>query len=212
VSPPPGNTESARSSAPSTEVMFQRVARSGQIPLLTDDARDQLLRRLPPPPLPQGGYVPAIAHSGLVVTAGMTPRINGVLHHCGQVGAELTVEAAREAAAIAADNALAAAVAALAPGERLNRVLRLTVYVNAAPGFTAHTEVADGASARLRELLADRGAAVRAAVGVTSLPGGSCVELELTCAYGTAQQGNGQPVACGPPRGQEETAAPARPS
>jgi 3-phenylpropionate/trans-cinnamate dioxygenase ferredoxin component len=32
VSPAPGNTESAQSSAPSTEVVFHRVARSGQIP------------------------------------------------------------------------------------------------------------------------------------------------------------------------------------
>jgi enamine deaminase RidA (YjgF/YER057c/UK114 family) len=155
--------------------------------LLSDDASDLLLRQLPPPPLPQGGYVPAIAHAGLVVTAGMTPRINGVLHHEGQVGDDLSVEAAREAAAIAVGNALAAAVAALGPGERLDRVLRLTVYVNAAPGFSAHTVVADGASARLRELLGDRGAAARAAIGVTSLPGGACVELELTCAYGTAR-------------------------
>lgn len=158
--------------------------------LLPDDARDLLLRQLPPPPLPQGGYVPAVAHAGLVVTAGMTPRINGVLHHQGQVGDDLTVEAAREAAAIAAGNALAAAVAALAPGERLHRCLRLTVYVNAAAGFSGHTAVADGASARLRELLGDRGAAARTAVGVTSLPGGACVELELTCTYGTAGPGN----------------------
>jgi enamine deaminase RidA (YjgF/YER057c/UK114 family) len=151
--------------------------------LFDDDAENLLLRRLPPPPLPQGGYAPAIAHAGLVVTAGMTPRINGVLHHRGQVGGDLSVEAAREAAAIAVGNALAAARAALAPGQRLERVLRLTVYVNAAPGFTEHTTVADGASARLRELLGDRGAAVRSAVGVTSLPGDACVELELTCAY-----------------------------
>jgi enamine deaminase RidA (YjgF/YER057c/UK114 family) len=98
------------------------------------------------------------------------------------VGGDLTVEEAREAAAIAAGNALSAALAALAPGQRLDRVLRLTVYVNAAPGFTQHTAVADGASARLRELLGDRGAAARSAVGVSSLPGDACVELELTCA------------------------------
>lgn len=158
---------------------------------LSGDATDLLLRQLPPPPLPQGGYVPAVAHAGLAVTAGMTPRINGVLHHEGQVGDDLSAEAAREAAAIAAGNALAAAVAALGPGERLDRVLRLTVYVNAVPGFTGHSAVADGASARLRELLGDRGAAARAAVGVTSLPGGACVELELACAYVMARPATG---------------------
>jgi enamine deaminase RidA (YjgF/YER057c/UK114 family) len=154
---------------------------------LSDDALGLLLRRLPPPPLPQGGYVPAISHAGLVVTAGMTPRVDGVLRHRGQVGADLTVEAAREAAAIAVGNALSAALAALAKGQRLERVLRLTVYVNAVRGFTEHTAVADGASARLRELLGDRGAAARSAVGVASLPGDACVELELTGAYLTAE-------------------------
>lgn len=155
--------------------------------LLSADSTRLLLRQLPAPPLPQGGYVPAIAHAGLVVTAGMTPRINGVLHHEGQVGDDLSLEAAREAAAIALGNALAAVLGALGPGQRLDRVLRLTVYVNSAPGFTGHSAVADGASAWLRALLGDRGDAVRTAVGVTSLPGGACVELELTCAYGTVQ-------------------------
>jgi enamine deaminase RidA (YjgF/YER057c/UK114 family) len=153
---------------------------------LSDEATDWLLGQLPPPPLPQGGYVPAIAHAGLVVTAGMTPRINGVLHHQGQVGDDLSIETAREAAAVAAGNALAAALAALGPGHRLDRALRLTVYVNAAHEFTGHTAVADGASARLRDLLGDRGVAARAAVGVTSLPGGACVEVELMCTYGPA--------------------------
>jgi enamine deaminase RidA (YjgF/YER057c/UK114 family) len=150
--------------------------------LLSDDVEDQLLRQLPPPPRAQGGYVPAVAHGGLVVTAGMTPRVDGALHHRGQVGTDLSVEEAQEAAAVAAGNALSAALAALGHGQQLDRVLRMTVYVNAAPGFTQHTAVADGASARLTELLGERGAASRAAVGVTSLPGDACVELELTCA------------------------------
>jgi enamine deaminase RidA (YjgF/YER057c/UK114 family) len=157
-----------------------------------DDTLDvaELVRRLPRPPAPQGGYVPAVVHeqlpdraAGLVVTAGMTPRVDGVVRHPGQVGADVTVEQAQEAAAIAAGNALAAAVAALAEEQRFDRVLRMTVYVSAAPGFEQHTAVADGASARLRELLGERGSAARAAVGVTSLPGGACVELELTCAW-----------------------------
>lgn len=150
----------------------------------------ELLRRLPSPPTPQGGYVPAVVHeqsagraAGTVMTAGMTPRVDGVVQHPGQVGTDVTVEDAQEAAGIAAGNALAAAVAALAAGQHLDRVLRMTVYVNAAPGFAGHTAVADGASARLRELLGERGSAARAAVGVTSLPGGACVELELTCSW-----------------------------
>lgn len=155
---------------------------------------EELRRQLPAPPRPQGGYVPAVRHgcgagrlNGLVVTAGMTPRVDGVLQCRGQVGRDLTTVEARSAARIAADNALAAALAALEQGQRLDRVLRLTVYVNAAAGFEEHTAVADGASSRLRELLGDRGDAARAAVGVASLPGGACVEVELTCAWRAAE-------------------------
>jgi enamine deaminase RidA (YjgF/YER057c/UK114 family) len=160
------------------------------------EPRDELVRRLPAPQPPQGCYLPAAVHAtasgvggqgervgGLVMTAGMTPRVDGVLRHRGRVGHDLTVGEARDAAAVAAANALSAAVAALAPGQRLDRVIRVTVYVNAGTEFEEHTAVADGASVRLRELLGERGTASRAAVGVSSLPGGACVEVELTCSW-----------------------------
>ena len=152
-------------------------------------SEESLLAQLPIAPRPQGAYVPAIAHQipgeegGLVMTAGMTPRIDGTLQYRGQVGRELDLATAQAAASIAVGNALAAAVASLGPDRRFDRVLRLIVYVNAGPDFEQHTAVADGASSRLRELLGQDGDAARAAVGVTSLPGGACVEVELTCAW-----------------------------
>lgn len=156
----------------------------------SDRASDrELRRRLPPPPRPRGGYVPAVAHplvpghAGLVLTAGITPRVDGVLRHRGQLGRDLDVAEGQAAARLAADNALAAALDALGETQQLDRVLRMTVYVNAAEGFEEHTAVADGASARLRELCGARADAARAAVGVASLPGGACVELELTCSW-----------------------------
>lgn len=142
-----------------------------------------LSEELPNPPAPQGSYVPAVVHGALVMTAGMTPRVDGALRHRGQVGADVSVEEAQEAAAIAAGNALAAAVAALGPDREVERVLRLSVYVNAVAGFTEHSRVADGASGRLRALLGEAAGACRVAVGVASLPGGACVELELTCSW-----------------------------
>ena len=57
----------------------------------------------------------------------------------------------------------------------------MTVFVNAADGFTEHSPWPTGRRAAGR---AARGArfVVRSAVGVASLPGGACVEVELTCA------------------------------
>ncbi|WP_341228962.1 RidA family protein [Nocardioides salarius] len=135
---------------------------------------------LPPPPRPQGSYRPAMAAGGLLVTAGMTPRVDGALQYVGQVGAEIGLEEARAAAAIAAGNAVSALAEVVGSADGIGQVLRMTVYVNAATGFTQHSAVADGASARLVELLGERGSAVRSAVGVSSLPGGACVEIELT--------------------------------
>jgi enamine deaminase RidA (YjgF/YER057c/UK114 family) len=150
--------------------------------LLSDVELEGLRQELPPPPLPQGDYTPAVVAGSLVQTAGMTPRVDGVLRHVGRVGAGLTIAEGRAAAAIAAENALSAALSVVAPGTRLDRVVQLRVYVNSVPGFGEHGAVADGASARLRELLGERGRAARVAVGVASLPQSACVEVELSCA------------------------------
>ena len=42
------------------------------------------------------------------MTAGMTPRVDGVLQHVGRVGAEVALDDARDAAGIAVSNAVAA--------------------------------------------------------------------------------------------------------
>jgi enamine deaminase RidA (YjgF/YER057c/UK114 family) len=143
---------------------------------------DQPSDQLPERPVPQGRYVPAVAEGDLVLTAGMTPRVAGVLQYAGRVGDSVSVDDARLAAGIAAANAVAAAAAAAGSLDAIARALRLTVFVNALPGFTEHSRVADGASERLVALLGERGIVVRSAVGVASLPGGACVVVELTCA------------------------------
>jgi len=137
---------------------------------------------LPPPPRPQGTYVAAARHGDLVLTAGMTPRVEGALQYVGQVGGEVSVAEGRTAAGIAAANAVAAVADLVGSLDRVT-ALRMTVFVNAVPGFTRHSAVADGASDRLRQLLGERGSVVRSAVGVSSLPGGAPVEVELTCRH-----------------------------
>lgn len=121
-------------------------------------------------------------HAGLVVTAGMTPRLNGELVARGIVGEDLTVRQAREAAGLAAANALAAAASAAGGAGRLGRCVKVTVYIACTAAFTAHSAVADGASEALEELTGGRAAAARTAIGVASLPSGAPVEVELTLA------------------------------
>lgn len=156
------------------------------MPAPTHGWKEWLLRSedtegLPGNPRPQGRYVAATATDTLVMSAGMTPRVDGVLRHVGRVGQEVSLEEATVAAGIAVSNALAAVVAKVGSLDEIARVLRLTVFVNAVAGFTQHSAVADGASDRLFALLGERGVVVRTAVGVASLPGNACLEVELTC-------------------------------
>ncbi|MCF6385829.1 RidA family protein [Mycobacterium sp. MBM] len=132
-------------------------------------------------PAPQGAYVPAVCHDGVIYTAGMTPRRGGVLVFTGVVGATLTVEQARAAAGLAARNALAAARAA-APGPAALRCLRMTVFIACAPDFGALSAVADGASDVLVAELGVAALPARSAIGVRALPSGAPVEVELTAA------------------------------
>jgi enamine deaminase RidA (YjgF/YER057c/UK114 family) len=131
---------------------------------------------------PQGAYVPAVVHGGMVWTAGMTPRRDGQLLVRGTVGREVDVAAAREAAGIAAGNTLTAIAEALGSLDAVERCLKLTVFVAAVEGFTEHSAVADGASAVLVERLGERGVVARSAVGVATLPSGAPVEVELLAA------------------------------
>jgi enamine deaminase RidA (YjgF/YER057c/UK114 family) len=131
---------------------------------------------------PQGAYVPAVVHGGLVWTAGMTPRRNGELLIRGTVGREVDVATAREAVAIAAGNTLTAVAEALGGLDAVERCLRLTVFIAAVEGFTEHAAVADGASAVLVERLGERGVVARSAIGVATLPSGAPVEVELLAA------------------------------
>jgi enamine deaminase RidA (YjgF/YER057c/UK114 family) len=125
-------------------------------------------------------------HGGVAYSAGMTPRLDGVLVARGSVGAEIPAEQAGELAGLAASNALSAIAAAVGGVHNVVRCLRLTVYIAAATGFTGHSAVADGASLALRDRLGERGSVARTAIGVAGLPGGAPVEVELTAAVRTS--------------------------
>lgn len=133
-------------------------------------------------PVPQGDYLPARRHRDLIFTSGMTPREAGVLTHRGPISATAPVEGHAEAVRLACRNALTAARATLAEGEAIAAILSLTVYIAAEPGFTAHSRLADIASAFLRAELGEAGIGSRAAVGVASLPGDAAIEIALVAA------------------------------
>jgi enamine deaminase RidA (YjgF/YER057c/UK114 family) len=126
-----------------------------------------------------GDYAAARLVGDLVFTAGMTPRAGGTMITAGVLGAGLGVADAAELAGVAAGRAVEAGrAAAEAVGRRLESAVSMTVYLATVPGFTEHSSVADGASARLGSVLPGPPPA-RTAVGVVGLPSGAPVEVTL---------------------------------
>lgn len=133
-------------------------------------------------PIPQGRYIPANRFGSLIYTAGMTPREKGVLILVGRVTAFQPFEYYRDAVRKAAENALTAARNTVKEGEKLVKVITMTVYINAEEDYKDHSKLADFASEYLCEELGEAGVVSRVAIGVASLPGNTPVEIQLVAA------------------------------
>ena len=133
-------------------------------------------------PVPQGTYISAKRHCGLVFTSGMTPRADGNLLFHGLVRIDEPIESYRDAVVLACSNALVAARSTLIADEALTAVVSLTVYVAAEDGFNAHSRIADFASQFLEAELGAAGIGSRCAIGVSALPGNAPIEIQLIAA------------------------------
>lgn len=133
---------------------------------------------LPDAPNPVANYVPSSLAGTLLFISGQISKAADGSIAKGQLGSGLTVEEGRQAARLCALNILAQVRAALGSLDRVGQLVRLTGYVNAAPEFTDHPQVLNGASDLMVEVLGDKGRHTRVAVGVSSLPLGCAVEVD----------------------------------
>lgn len=133
---------------------------------------------LPAAAAPAANYVPFIRTGNLLFTSGQLPLSDGKLVATGLLGRDLDTEAGKLAARACAINILAQIKAATGDLEKIVRIVKITVFVASAPGFTEQHLVANGASDLLAKVLGERGRHARAAVGTASLPLDAPVEIE----------------------------------
>jgi enamine deaminase RidA (YjgF/YER057c/UK114 family) len=132
---------------------------------------------LPQAPKPAAAYVPSVRVGELLFVSGVGPTVEGKAKFTGMVPKDCTLEQGQEAARLCALNLLA--IARDAAGlERIVRVVKLTGFVNSAPGFAEQHKVVNGASEFMVQVLGDRGKHARSAVGVQGLPLDFAVEVE----------------------------------
>lgn len=136
----------------------------------TEDRMSALGITLPAPQQSLTDHASVVIHRGLAFLAGHGPMDSDRQPLVtGAVGLEVTEARAKEAARIAAMNAMASLRAACGTLDCVEQVVRLTGYVFSAPGFSRQPWVVDGASELLVEIFGpEMGRHARTSIGVAS--------------------------------------------
>jgi enamine deaminase RidA (YjgF/YER057c/UK114 family) len=146
---------------------------------MVEEKIKELGHQLPETPKPVAAYVPALKVDNLILTAGQIPSVEGELEYKGKLAKDLTIDKGRKAAEICALNCLAAIKGVIGDLDKIQQIVKLTVFVNSAEGFTDQPQVANGASGLLEKIFGENGKHVRSAVGVNELPLNAAVEVEM---------------------------------
>lgn len=137
---------------------------------------------LPQAAAPVAAYVPAVEISGLLHISGQISFAEDGSLIKGRLGDDMDIEAGQIAARRCGIMLLAQIKALLGSLDRVERIVKLGVFVNSAPAFTDQPKVANGASELMQDVFGDAGRHARSAVGVAALPLGVAVEVDAIVA------------------------------
>jgi enamine deaminase RidA (YjgF/YER057c/UK114 family) len=136
---------------------------------------------LPQALAPVADYVPTVETNGLLYVSGQISFADGAIV-TGRLGETADVAAGQAAARLCGLMIIAQLKKALGSLDRVERIVKLGVFVNSTPEFTDQPQVADGASSLMVAVFGDAGRHARAAVGVPCLPRGAMVEIDAVVA------------------------------
>ena len=134
---------------------------------------------LPTPPKPAGAYIPVVISDQTVYVSGQIPIEDGKVAYTGKVPIEQSLEQAQAAARVCTINALAQLKDELGTLDRISKIIKVSGFVNSTPEFTEHPKVINAASDLLYDIFGKDGQHSRIAVGVSSLPLDSTVEIDM---------------------------------
>jgi len=130
-----------------------------------------------------GSYVPLVKTGNLVFVSGQLPIEQGSnplkVMFKGKVGKDISISDGKKAAKLCTINALAHIKDANLNLDDIKRFIKLSGFVNCDASFGSHPEVINGASDFLVELFGEKGKHSRVAVGISSLPLDSAVEIDF---------------------------------
>jgi enamine deaminase RidA (YjgF/YER057c/UK114 family) len=147
-----------------------------------DQRLSELGISLPQPAAPVASYVPAVEQGGLLHISGQISFGEDGNLILGRLGDDVNLERGQEAARRCGIMLLAQMKAALGSLDRVERIVKLGVFVYSSPSFTDQPKVANGASELMQEVFGEAGRHARSAVGVAVLPLGVAVEVDAIVA------------------------------
>ena len=136
---------------------------------------------LPAPAAPVAAYVPAVEIGGFLHISGQLPFDGGQVM-TGRLGEDRDLDYGVRAARACGIMLLAQINKALGSLDRVERIVKLGVFVNSAGSFTDQPKVANGASELMEQVFGEIGRHARSAVGVPVLPLGAAVEIDAVVA------------------------------
>lgn len=134
---------------------------------------------VPKAAIPLANYAPGIVDGNMLYVSGQLPTEEGKLKYVGRLGDGCSLEDGREAAKICALNGLGVIKALVGDLDRVDKIVKITGFVNSSADFTDQPKVVNGASDLLGQVFGQAGVHARSAVGAASLPLGACCEVEL---------------------------------
>ena len=150
---------------------------------MIEDRLRQLNITLPVPPKPAGSYIPVVTSGNLAFVSGQIPMQDGKVQYTGKVPSEKSIEEAQAAAKLCAINLLAQLQANLGNLDRITKIVRVSGFVNCTPEFFEHPKIINAASDLFFEIFGEKAKHSRIAVGVSSLPLNSTVEIDMTVEF-----------------------------
>lgn len=150
---------------------------------MIEERLKQLNITLPIPPKPAGSYIPVVTSGSLAFVSGQIPMQDGKVLYTGKVPSERSIEEAQAAARLCAINLLAQLQANLGSLDKITKIVRVSGFVNCTPEFSEHPKIINAASDLFYDIFGEKGKHSRIAVGVSSLPLNSTVEIDMTVEF-----------------------------
>lgn len=135
--------------------------------------------QVPQAAAPVANYAMGIVDGRLLYISGQLPMADGNLAYKGKLGKDCSIEDGYAAARLCALNCMGIIKAMAGNLDYVEKIIKITGFVNSTEDFTDQPKVVNGASDILKQVFGELGIHARSAVGAASLPLGACCEVEM---------------------------------